>query len=162
MKPMKRGTGWYLTRTGVLLFLVLLLVLTIHVTTRKDTTNTETALWTFILFAIGLAASFYFGRQSVSAAAADVVRPQAKAAGRRLVTLGKGVGALRQALKLHQGAAEVAAEREHGKVPLEMVDLASRSLEIQLDLQMRTVVDALEDWRQFDPEIANELLEDDD
>ncbi|HET9677535.1 MAG TPA: hypothetical protein VFP21_08545, partial [Solirubrobacterales bacterium] len=77
---MEKGRQWYLVRGGALLFLIVLLALTIFVTSRKSTTNAESALWTFILFAIGLAATYYFGRKSVSEAAADVVRPQARSA----------------------------------------------------------------------------------
>jgi hypothetical protein len=35
--------------------------------------------------------------------------------------------------------------------------LAYDNLAFHIELQMRTVIDALDDWREFDPEIVNEL-----
>jgi hypothetical protein len=154
---MKKGPGWYFSRASAAAFLVGLLVFTLVVTGQKDTTNTEGALWTFILFAVGVAATFYFGRQSVRDAANEVVRPQAKSAARRLITLGRGINSLREILREHQNAAHATADGSEGKVPVESIDLACSILEVQLDQQMLSVVDALEDWRQFDPEIKNEL-----
>jgi hypothetical protein len=154
---MERGWQWYLVRAGALLFLIALLVLTIFVTSRKSTTNGESALWTFILFAIGLVATYYFGRKSVSEAAADLVRPQARSAGRRIVTLGKGIGFFRAAMREQHSAATSTAAENDGKVPIASIDLAYATLELQIEQQLLTVIDALEDWREFDPEIENEL-----
>ena len=155
-----RDRHWYLVRIGALLALIALLVLTIYVTSRKDANNTETGLWTFILFAIGLGVSFYFGKKSVTEAAADLVRPQARSAARRLVTLGRGIGAFRQVLDQHRRAARTTAESNNGAIPIEDFDLVCETLDIQVQLQTKMVIDALEDWRQFDPDFANELMED--
>lgn len=154
---MKKDWKWYAVRGAALLVLIALLVLTIFVTSRKSTTNGESALWTFILFAIGLGATYYFGRKSVSEAAADVVRPQARSAGRRIITLGKGIGFFRAAMKVQHSAARNVAAENDGKVPIESVDLAYATLELQMQQQVLMVIDALEDWREFDPEIVNEL-----
>jgi len=154
---MGRGRQWYLVRGGVLIFLVALLVLTIVITGRSSTTNGESALWTFILFVIGLAATFYFGRKSVSEAAADVVRPQARSAGRRIITLGKGIGLFRAAMREQHSAARHAATENGGNVPIASIELAYATLDLQVEQQMLSVIDALEDWREFDPEIVNEL-----
>lgn len=137
--------------------LAALLGLTIWVTGRNGATGTENALWQFILFGIGLGASFYFGRQSVSQAAADVVRPQARAAARRLTTLGRGIRGFGGVIDLSRDAAEELAERNQGSVPIQHVAHAYDVLYVQIEMQMRTVIDALEDWRQFDPEIVNHL-----
>jgi prolyl-tRNA synthetase len=155
-----RKGRWYLERVGALLALFALLALTIFVTSQKDTNNTETGLWTFILFAIGLGVSFYFGKKSVTEAAADIVRPQARSAARRLVTLGEGIGAFKQSLDQHRVAAHAVSERDEGAVPIEDFDLACDALDIQVRLQTKMVIDALEDWRQFDPDFVNELMED--
>jgi cytochrome c biogenesis factor len=154
---MRKGWQWYLVRAGALLLLITLLVLTIVVTSRKNTTNGESALWTFILFAIGLAATYYFGRKSVSEAAADVVRPQARSAGRRIIALGKGIGLFRAAMQEQHSAARNAATENDGKVPIASIELAYATLDLQVEQQMLIVIDALEDWREFDPDIVNEL-----
>ena len=159
MERDERGIRWYVVRGAVLLFVIALLVLTLVVTTRKDTTNAETALWTFILFSIGFGASFYFGRQSVREAAEDVVRPQARAAARRLVTLGYGIRGSTEVVARNRRAAAEIADAGAGNVPIEHLELAYAALDVEFDMQIRMVVDALEDWRQFEPEIVNELLE---
>lgn len=157
----KKSARWYLERIGALAALAALLAFTLIVTGKDDATNTETALWTFILFAVGIAVAFYFGKKSTAEAARDIVRPQAKAAARRLVTLGAGLAAIKAVLDRHRRAAQLTADREGGDVPVEDFNLAYDSIEIHIDLQKQMVVDALEDWRHFDPEIANELLEED-
>jgi hypothetical protein len=154
---MKKGWDWYVTRVGAFVFLAALLGFTLYVTSRKGTTNTESGLWTFILFAIGIAATFYFGRQSVKAAATDLIKPQAGSAGRRLITLGRGMNSIRAVLRVHRNAARQAAEVNDGVVPIESVELTCSTLEIQIDQQMSSVLDALEDWRQFDPSIENKF-----
>ena len=154
---MKRSSGWFVVRGAVMAFLIALLALTIFVTSRKDTTNMESGLWTFILFAIGLGATYYFGRKSVKEAAADVVRPHAKSAGRRIITLGKGIGLFRAAMHEQHLAAKSTAAKNDGQVPIASIDLAYATLELQLEQQELIVIDALEDWREFDPDIENEL-----
>jgi hypothetical protein len=131
--------------------------LTIHVTSREDATNTETGLWTFILFAVGVSVSYYFGRQSVEEAAADVVRPQAQSAARRLTTLGRGIRGFGSVIDLSRHAADRIASENSGALPIEHLDLTYDTLFIQIEMQMQTVIDALEDWRHFDPQIVNEL-----
>lgn len=136
---------------------MVLLVFTLYVTSRDDATNTETALWTFILFAIGIAVSFYFGRTSTTDAARSIVRPQAKAAARRLVTLGAGLATIKAVLDRHRSQAEATATASNGGVPVEDFNLAYDSVEMYMELQQQMVKDALEDWRHFDPEIVSEL-----
>jgi len=157
----KRSARWYLERIGAIFALAALLIFTLNVTGKDDATNTETALWTFILFAVGIGVSFYFGKKSTAEAARDIVRPQAKAAARRLVTLGAGLAAIKAVLDRHRSAARITADDAGGDVPVEDFNLAYESIEIHIDLQKQMVVDALEDWRHFDPEIATELLEED-
>jgi len=136
--------------------LAALLALTIAVTGRKSTNNTESALWTFILFAIGSGLSFYFGRKSIKDAAIELVRPQARGAARRLVTLGFGVAGFRPLIERHRKAAQGEA-RDAGCVPLSHVQLAYDVLLAHMETQILTISDALEDWREFEPEIVNKL-----
>jgi hypothetical protein len=148
---------WFL-RTLAALVLVALLALTIAVTGRKHATDTENALWTFILFAIGIGVSFYFGRQSIKDAASDLVRPQARGAARRLITLGSGIAGVSQLIELHRVAASETAKTA-GSVPLQQVTMGYDVLDLYVSRQLETVGDALEDWREFEPKIVNELEE---
>jgi hypothetical protein len=63
-------------------------------------------------------------------------------------------------LDQHRKAGHETAARQDGALPIADFDLACESLEVQVDLQTKMVIDALEDWRQFDPDFANELMED--
>jgi cytochrome c biogenesis factor len=150
---------WYVTRALTAVALVALLVLTLVVTSKRSTTNTEAALWTFILFAIGLAVSFYLGQRSVSEAAAEIVRPQARGAARRLKALGRGIQSFGNVIDLSREAARDIAQQDDGKIPIEHLNFVFDTLYIQIESQMTTVVDALEDWREFEPDIVNELAE---
>jgi NO-binding membrane sensor protein with MHYT domain len=137
--------------------LVGLLGATIAITTRKGATHVENALWTFILFAAGVGVSFYVGRRSVRAAAQEVVRPQARGAARRIVSLGKGIRAFSEILRLSRESAEDLATTNNGVVPIEHIQLAYDTLDVHVEMQMNSVVDAIEDWREFEPAIINEL-----
>jgi hypothetical protein len=140
-----------------------LLGLTLLVTSKDDTTNTESALWTFILFASGLGVSFYYGQRSIRDGAAELVRPHARGAARRLVTLGRGHQNLVRTIQLYKTAAARQAGKEDPRVvPLEAFDLACDVFLVHIDGQQQTVNDALEDWREFDPAIVNELQTADD
>lgn len=140
----------------------MLFALTVAVTSKDDATNTETALWTFILFAAGIGSSYWFGKRSVTDAAKEQVRSFASPAARRLITLGAGLRSIQKDLELHEHSARKAASDSGEGVPIEQIETANESVRIHLDLQTKMVVDALEDWRQFDPEIANELMEESD
>jgi hypothetical protein len=63
---------------------------TIKFTTQANGTHLESAPFEFIAFAAGIAVSWYLGRQSVKHAAAELVRPAASSALRRLVSIGRG------------------------------------------------------------------------
>jgi hypothetical protein len=152
-----RLVGRWAVRVLALGFMAGLLALTVAVTSRDDATNMETALWTFILFAVGAGISYYFGQRSIKEGADELVRPQARAAARRLVTLGRGLQSLGALINLSRVAARRSAEDHSGSVPMSHVDFAYDALLIQLDAQAQTVIDALEDWREFEPEIVNEL-----
>ncbi|HEV7774546.1 MAG TPA: hypothetical protein VGO48_14790 [Conexibacter sp.] len=137
--------------------LVVLLAFTLFVTTRDDTTNTETGLWTFILFAIGLAVSYYLGRRSIHEAAQELVRPQARGAARRLTALGKSLAALQRTMNAHRAAWEVDAPNADDAIPMSQINLAYESFSIQLDTAGGIIVDSLMDWREFDSTIVADL-----
>jgi hypothetical protein len=145
-------------RTVAVLILFGLLALTIYVTGRDDTTNRESALWTFILWMFSLALSFYFGRVSVKNAAAEIVRPQARGAARRLVTLGQGIVGFSEMVELNRQAAGDLADKNSGVVPLTQVEHSFGVMDLYMRGQLQAVAAALEDWREFEPKIVNEIL----
>jgi hypothetical protein len=133
-------------------FLAGLLAGAIAITTRKHATHLEDALVQVILFAIGLAASFYIGTRSVKNAASDVIRPSAKAALRRLVSLGRGLNTIQEVASSYsreaRGVESVEAERIVANLDI---------LQVLVEAQVAVVIAAMEDWRDFTPDLVNEL-----
>ena len=136
------------------LFLAGLLAGTIAITTRKHATHLEDALVQIILFAIGVAASFYFGTRSVKDAASDVIRPSARAALRRLVSLGRGIKTIQEVASMHSREA-----RQENSAGAERVAANLDVLQVLLAAQVAVVIAAMEDWREFTPDLVNELQE---
>jgi len=156
MREWTRANEWWLKWVAVVAIGGGLLAFNLLITTRKDATKTEEALSTFILFSIGLGVSYYFGKKSMSDAAAAIVKPQARGAARRLRRLGYGVQTSLELIELHRRAARDAATAD-GSVPMDQVDLTLKTLQIEMEASMGTVVDALNDWREFDPDILVDL-----
>lgn len=134
------------------LALAALLAATILVTTRKHATHLEDGLFQFITFLIGAAIAFYFGQRSVRQAAADVVRPQAKSALRRLVSLGRGIALVQQV-----AVDQVKGVDEGDHVPGDRVVASAELVAVLLSGQLEVVNAAIEDWREFTPDLVNDL-----
>jgi hypothetical protein len=139
------------TSLTVIVFVVLYVVMVSETSTATNSAR-ENNLVQFIFLAVGVAASFLFGRQSARAAAADVLRPVAKGAVRRLANLAAGLGSLGGALNVQRTYMNDRAEENAGSVSLAEVAQAQDMLEIQIKAQINTVVDAIEDWREFVPD----------
>lgn len=153
---------WWLRWVFLALIGAALLVANLLITTRKGASKTEEGLATFIMFVIGLGVSYYFGQKSMADAASAMVKPQARGAARRLRTLGRLLQAQQLLLERHRRQAHAAAVTTTDMVPLGEVEFAVDALLIHTDATLRTVVDAVEDWREFDAEILNDLPDDTD
>jgi hypothetical protein len=137
---------------GLGIVLVVALVITIYFTTRKSATHVETALWEFISFAIGLGLSYYLGKASIKQAANDVIKPQARSALRRLSGVGSGIATAQQ---YAQGQAERAMLADDW--PAERFVDSLETMSLMLSVQIESLSAAIEDWREFSPELVNEL-----
>ena len=62
-------------------------VLVVYTTTTRVLTAVESTIWQVFVLTVGLAGSFIFGRQSVTEAAKEIIKPHARKAFRRLVSL---------------------------------------------------------------------------
>ena len=112
----------------------------VYLSTIRTLTNLENILFQFFVLGIGLTGSFIFGRRSASAAAREVIRPHARSAFRRLISLYKGLS--RVAITIEGN--------EEDNVKLKIIEA------IVVD-QMFTADDALEDWRDVIPEAVAEI-----
>jgi hypothetical protein len=155
VKGFWKGLGSHEARTALyvlatVVVFVVLFILTLELTSTQHTSR-ENGLVQFIFLAVGVGGSFVFGRQSAKAAATDVLRPAARAAVRRLANLASGMQAIGSALIVQREYMEEQANDE-GLVAVAHVAQAQDMLTIQINAQIRTATDAIEDWREFVPE----------
>lgn len=80
----------YLERIGpalLLFFSIGVSVILAYTATQRTLSGLESALWQIFVFSGGLAGSFIFGRQSAREAAREMIKPHARSAFRRLLSL---------------------------------------------------------------------------
>lgn len=112
---------------------------------RQLTALESTLLQGFSLLA-GLAGSYLFGTLSATASARQLIRPHARSAFRRV-------------LSLYQGLSRLAAQIDRARAaePLDRQVTPYHILEAMVEQQILTVDDAVEDWRDLVPEEVEEL-----
>ena len=133
----------YLERFGpavLVLASVVVAVGFVYLATIRTFTSLENILFQTIALGIGLAGSFFFGRQSAKAAAREMIEPHARSAFRRLISLYDGLSRV----------AKTITGTEDDEVKLKIIEA------IVVD-QISTADDALADWRDVVPEAVAEL-----
>jgi len=115
------------------------------VSTDRALTALEGTLLQLFSLSCGLAGSFLIGRISAKSAARDLIKPHARSAFRRLISLFKS---------LSRVASEI--DGAVGGNAGELKSLVSRLQAIVVE-QLATADDALEDWRDIVPEDVAEL-----
>ncbi len=141
MKNFERYAPYFL----ILISLVIAVSFAYVATTRALTYQESIFLQSFSLLA-GLGGSFIFGRQSAREAAREIIKPHARSAFRRL-------------LSLYQSLSRVATTIESSQnfeSPVEnQVTLAK--LETIVVEQLASADDAIEEWKDIVPEDVEEL-----
>jgi hypothetical protein len=130
---------------------VAVLALDVAVSTRKHATTLEIGLYNFIALAVGIGVSYWVGQRSAEKAAADVAKPHGLKAVRRLRNTAAALQDLSTAIDDYGGRVHDLAMRK--KLEPEYIELAFDSLTRQSVGPLRTVVDALDDWRDVVPEV---------
>ncbi|PZO23617.1 MAG: hypothetical protein DCE89_09395 [Betaproteobacteria bacterium] len=118
----------------------------VYIATQRTLTNLEGAFLQGFALVAGLVSSFIFGRQSATDAARDIIKPHARSAFRRLMSL-------------YESLSRVGAEIENAKTPKGIVDseIVLAKLEAIVIEQLATADHALEDWSDIVPEDVSEL-----
>lgn len=150
-----RDHGWLL---ATCVTFVILLAITVQITSRDESTNLENGLLQFILFAAGVMFSFYSGRQTVRATTQEVLRPHGTKSVRRLLTLLAGIQTFSVVIDQERIAIEDAADPEANTVSLAAATHSFNVIQSHIPGEIRTVGDALEDWRDVVPEQVDELM----
>jgi hypothetical protein len=146
----ERKRPWGLI-VGCLVLLVVLLTLTIIVTGDEDSTGLENGLLQFIFFAVSTAVAVFLGYISAKEQAKEIVRPHGRKAVRRIVTLGTQIRSFGSVIEVER---ERLAHRAKADGELDQFEV-EKTLEVlasQLDGQLQTIEDSIEDWRDVVPE----------
>lgn len=143
---------------GCALVLVVLLVLTIIITDKAEPSGLENGLLQFIFFAVGTCIAIFLGYISAKEQAKEIVRPHGRKAVRRIVTLGTQVRSLGSVLQVERERFSHQAEAG-GKLEAYEVEKTLEILASQLEGQLRTIEDSIEDWRDVVPEEVSALEE---
>ena len=121
-------------------------VLVVYTTTTRILTAVESTIWQVFILTVGLAGSFIFGRQSAKQAAREIIKPHARSAFRRLVSLYES---------LSRASTEIQS-LDNSESP-EDYRVTIGKLDAIVTEQLSTADDALEDWRDIVPEDVEEL-----
>lgn len=115
------------------------------VSTERALTNLEGVLLQCFSLGAGVLGSFLFGKYSARSAARELIKPHARSAFRRLLSLFRSLSRVATAVS---GATSGSPEEQR---------IALSRLQAIVIEQLATADDALEDWRDIVPEDVNEL-----
>ena len=122
-----------------ILFSVAMVALTLF----RTPTPFETALLQFVILLTGLWGAYIMGKQSALSAAQDLIRPHARAAFRRILSLQKSIHNL--SLRIER------LQRERD-------DRRLSEIRAVVDEQIVAGNDAIEDWRDIIPDDVDEMV----
>ena len=148
-----KQNGWYhkINLWGAGVFLVISVGLAItHVVigSQRALSPLEGIMLQFLLLTFSIIASFVVGRQSAKQAGKELIKPHARSAFRRVMSLYNSLWRLGDAIE--RGKQEENSE-VHKKMVLE-------KLQAIVFEQIATADDALEDWRDIVPEDVEEIV----
>lgn len=121
-------------------------ILVVYTTTTRVLTAVESTIWQVFVLTAGLAGSFIFGRQSAKEAAKEIIKPHARSAFRRLVSLYESLSRASTAIQLTENPESS-----------EDIRVTIAKLDAIVTEQLNTADDALEDWNDIVPEDVEEL-----
>jgi len=119
----------------------------LYIVSRRDLSALENTLFQVLSLGLGLLGSYIFGRESAKDAALEIIKPHAKSAFRRLISVNQS---------LYRVAGMIASARQGNED--EMPNAAVLPvLEAVVTEQLVAVNHALEDWRDVVPEEYDEV-----
>ena len=125
---------------------ILALISLVYIAATRNLSSLESVLLQIISLAIGIGVSFHIGRQSALTAAREIVKPHARSAFRRLVSLYQS---------LQRVATMIESSKNSGSQEDYQVTLGK--LGAIVTEQLTTADDALADWNDIVPEDVAEL-----
>ena len=140
-----KNLNWVVA-TLLILVAIGISALVVYITTTRALTTVESILWQVFVLTAGLAGSFIFGRQSAKEAAKEMIKPHARSAFRRLVSLYESLS-----------RASTVIEMTESSESSEDIRVTIAKLDTIVTEQLSTADDALEDWNDIVPEDVEEL-----
>ena len=125
---------------------ILALIILVVIAATRDLSGLESVLLQIILLAIGSSISFFIGHRSAREAAEEIIKPHARSAFRRLISLYNG---LSQAATVIESSQSSKSDEDY--------QVALARLEEIVTEQLTTADDALDDWNDVVPEDVAEL-----
>jgi hypothetical protein len=129
----------------------------ITIASRRTLTTLELTLFQVIALGLGIGASYAFGRQSAQMSARELVKPHARGAFRRLVSMYEALQKVGIVIQERRELFAVAMNLENGTIPKVQADAALDVLEALVVGQIGTANDAMEDWRDIVPDEVQEI-----
>jgi hypothetical protein len=120
---------------------------------KGNLTTTENILFQILMLGCGLTGSYYFGRNAAKQSAQDVIKPHAKSAFRRVLSLYYSLSRLAHKIEEYKIKYKDDSDKETTKHVLEV-------LENMVIEQISTADDALEDWKDIVPEEVKMIIKD--
>ena len=117
-----------------------------YTVTTRTLNGVESVLWQIFVLVAGLTGSFIAGKQTAREAASEIIKPHARSAFRRLISLYNGLSR----------AANTIESSQSSKSDEDYQVLLARLEEI-VTAQLTTADDALDDWNDLVPEDVAEL-----
>jgi len=135
------------------IFLVVLSILVgsmfVFIASTRELTNLENALFQAIALFFGIFGSYILGKESTKSAAKELIKPYARSAFRRLISLYYGLSRLAQLIE----------NTRRSESTEEMLISTLDKIEVMTVDQLSTADDALNDWRDIVPEDVEELYD---
>ncbi len=130
----------------------------LFVATERDFTRLEVALFQVISLGLGLWGSYVFGKRSALDAASELMRPYARSAFRRVLSLYTALGRFCASIDERRTMLNAEASTHSGRqIPIERAIAVLDLLFVQINEQIGTADDAMEDWRDIVPDEVAEL-----
>ena len=133
----------YIIPVSLILISIVILGLFNYVSTIRDLTYLELTISQILPLAVGLFGSYIFGQQSATKAGREIIKPYARSAFRRLLSLYMSISRVANIIAMSKNS-----EDSHGILG---------KIEAIVGEQLATADDALEDWRDIAPEEVDEL-----
>jgi len=141
---MKENEKWMPILLIIVAFITM--ALSIYIASQRELSSLENTLLQAFSLCFGLIGSFMFGKQSAKDGAKELIKPHARSAFRRLMSLYQSLSRVGFEIERYQEQ-ETHSSESHTIAKLEAIVIE----------QLATADDALEDWNDIVPDEVSEL-----